>query len=355
MQPQTKELDTLLNIVKVQPAVSILLSFAPHMGRKAAIEKNLSQSVSLARNLLFERFPSEVSLPVMFRLEQLVTQVNYNSFAKSIAIFVSATTEKILYLDIELKEWVAVDDTFHMQDLLCARRQPMQYLVMSISKEEARIFLGKDQELRCIKVNHAYNLQKNHSCITASAVMQQAGDSLAGEFMAYADTGLGMVLEHYPFPVFLLGTDAILRQFAYSSRHAAHIVSYIEGDYTNCQEDVIRSLLTPYFHNWNYLKQALVLQRAQMAKMENKLFAGLEAVHTAVDHKKGKLLLIEQGYTGSAQPASEKKLPAGYSPGHPFYIKNMVDELIEKMLRQNGDVVIVEEGRLLEYGRIALL
>ena len=40
---------------------------------------------------------------------------------------------------------------------------------------------------------------------------------------------------------------------------------------------------------------------------------------------------------------------------NPFYIKDAVDDIMEKVLANGGDVEFVENGALHEYGKIALI
>ena len=43
------------------------------------------------------------------------------------------------------------------------------------------------------------------------------------------------------------------------------------------------------------------------------------------------------------------------SSNNPFYIKDAVDDIMEKVLQNGGDVEFVENGVLKDYERIALI
>ncbi|MEO6289105.1 MAG: hypothetical protein ABIO76_04260, partial [Ginsengibacter sp.] len=93
------------------------------------------------------------------------------------------------------------------------------------------------------------------------------------------------------------------------------------------------------------------------ASDEKKVVSGIEEVFSEAMHRHGRLLLVEKNY----------KYPSGYgsdtelidSAIHPYnsssYIKDAVDDIIEKVLEENGDVEFVDKELLKGYNHIALI
>ena len=69
------------------------------------------------------------------------------------------------------------------------------------------------------------------------------------------------------------------------------------------------------------------------------------------------LLVVEKDYRGTPQQeGGEEILQKVMNPHNTFsYIKDAVDEVIEKVLENGGDVEFVEEGLLKEFRQIALI
>lgn len=83
----------------------------------------------------------------------------------------------------------------------------------------------------------------------------------------------------------------------------------------------------------------------------------MEDVWQTATHKNSRLLLVEKSFVYAARQGAEpgiiykEELPGEY----PFYIKDAVDDVIQKVLENGGDVEFVDDGSLSDYDRIALI
>ncbi|MEO6219305.1 MAG: hypothetical protein ABIO81_02680, partial [Ginsengibacter sp.] len=83
---------------------------------------------------------------------------------------------------------------------------------------------------------------------------------------------------------------------------------------------------------------------------------GIEDVMSAASLHKGRLLVVEKNYICPIQHGSEDNIHSCYAGNiNPFYIKNTVDEVIDKVLENGGDVEFVDDNLLQDYQRIALI
>jgi hypothetical protein len=85
-------------------------------------------------------------------------------------------------------------------------------------------------------------------------------------------------------------------------------------------------------HHGNKNKHQLLLQQLYKAHQEGKLSCGAKAVWNTATHRKGLLLVVEENY-----------------------LKDLVDDIIEKVLNDGGDVEFVETGALSSFQQIALI
>src|SRR6185295_8284129 len=95
----TQEEQQVLNVLKYQPAVSIILPFEPKMSIKAELEHALKLACQQVEKELRASYPDEQAMPVLEKLRTLIRNLDYSTYKKSIALFVSPLLEKVLYLD----------------------------------------------------------------------------------------------------------------------------------------------------------------------------------------------------------------------------------------------------------------
>ena len=73
--------------------------------------------------------------------------------------------------------------------------------------------------------------------------------------------------------------------------------------------------------------------------------------------KKGKLLIVEKNYISPAEQSASPEIiyKNDINKKKAFYIKDAVDDIIEKVISCGGDVEFVDENILKEYQKIALV
>ena len=90
---------------------------------------------------------------------------------------------------------------------------------------------------------------------------------------------------------------------------------------------------------------------------KKQLASGIRNVWREAMNHKGRLLVVEKDYMYAAQHGGSKNVI--YMPSKPYskfsHIKDAVDDVIEKVLEQGGDVEFVDKDVLKDYHHIALV
>lgn len=323
--------------IKYLPAVSIIIPFQPVITEKDELKYSLISIMQKVEQQLFTRYPAEKAIPVLIKLRNIIINLNYNSHKKSIAIFVSPVVDKVYYLDIEVRENIKVGESFEIKDLLLSKRSTPQYLVMVLNNRSSQMYEGNCSEFKLIK--------SNISDTTKST-----------DFLEQMDHGLSLILKAYPLPVVLIGHRSVLGGYKKISENKAVIIQYISISSETTCFDELQGIILPFEAKWQNLKQVYLLNKIDKAHEESKLFFGIENVWDKAMQNKGKILVIEKKYLS---PKARIKMHSyrnnDYLSGNEFYIKDEVDEIIEKVLENGGDVEYVDENVLKEYKQIALI
>ncbi|HAO47335.1 MAG TPA: hypothetical protein DCQ97_10445 [Chitinophagaceae bacterium] len=350
-----------LQAVKYLPAISIIMPFGPKISLKSDLEYRLKMAVGKIEKELMKNYPAEKALPVISRLKQLASEANYNTHRKSIAIFLSPMVEKVFYLDIPVEEKIIVDESFEIRDLVYQKKQDMQFLLLMLSAKRAVMFLSNGSEMKLVKSNRAEeeHLPEKDSPerVANFSDPDERAEKLLEKFLHQMDDALTLMLKAYPLPVFVMGTERVLGHYKKLTKHERDINDYIQGNYEDLPEPEIIKVVQPHVSNWKRVKQLDLLHQLEKAAGAKKLAQGMEEVWQAATHKNCRLLLVEKNFMYAARQGAEpgiiykEELPTDY----PFYIKDAVDDVIQKVLENGGDVEFTADGLLSDYKRIALI
>jgi predicted Holliday junction resolvase-like endonuclease len=342
------------------PAVSLIMPFHPVMASKRDLEYQLKRAMEKIESQLMEQYSREQALPVAEKIRRMINTLNYNTHKKSVAIFASPMMEKVFYLDVAVEERIVIDSSFEIRDLVYSQKQVIQYLVLLLSAERSRMYLGNCSSFLLIKSNVPTNevayendLPEKVGQFSDPAARREV---MLDKFLLHMDQGLSLVLNAYPFPVFVLGAEKVLGHFRQITHHERNIVGYVHGNFLDATETEIRTALRPYLDDWQRVRETELINKMKAAEDEHKLSKGIREVRKASVNHNARVLVVEKGFTYAARQTPEAE--RGYrdmGAGNPFYIKDTVDEVMEKVLAGGGDVQFVQDGVLRDYDHIALI
>jgi hypothetical protein len=298
---------------------------------------------------------------VLHKLRTLVKGLNFNTHKKSIAVFVSPIFEKILYLDIVVEEKIIVDESFEIRDLVYSKKQSNQYLALLLSSKESRIYLGNaDSFVRIVsdtpKTLHTPENDPPERVANFSD-MSHRKEIMMDKFLHHIDKSLDIILNAYHLPLIVLGTERILGHFKKISVHKSAVIEYVPGNYEDVTLPELKEIIKPYISDWKKVREKDMLNQLEVAAGRKKLAVGIRKVWQEATNRNGCLLLVEKNYVYAAEHgSSEEIIYKALDPYNRFsYLKDAVDDVIEKVLENGGDVEFTDDGVLQDYHHIALI
>ncbi len=327
------------------PSVSIIMPFEPKMKSKVELSASINKQFIKVEYELLEKFQIEMAMLVIEKLKIIIKDLNYSTHKKSIAVYVSAVFEKVLYLDMEVKEHIMVEDSFAIRDIIKSKKEVEEYLVLVFGEEETKIYLDNTAELQQVFSNRSEYRRNIDELIFTK------------EYLQHIDVTLNVILQSFKVPLFVLGDKKVIHQFKNITKHASSIIDYAEHNCENISPGKLRKTISPLIHNWPGVKRESLKHQLIHASGEKKVVSGIEEAFSEAMHRHGRLLLVEKNYKYPSGYGSDKELID--SAIHPYnsssYIKDAVDDIIEKVLEENGDVEFVDKDLLKDYGHIALI
>lgn len=356
--PDIKEV---MEALHYRPSVSVILPFQPKVNLNSELAHALKIAAGKVEQELLQNYSFEMATLVLKRLNDIIRELKVDKSKKGIAIYVSPVFEKVVYLDVAVEEKIIIDDSFEIRDLVYSKKQLNKYLLLLLSGKESRMYLGTGAELIRIITDtpetiDAYINEAPERVANFSDTADRK-EMLIDKFLRSIDGSLGLILNEYPLPVVMMGTEKILGHFKQVTKHAKSLIAAVKGNYEDHAIPQIKDIVKPYIDAFKQNNQQLLLTKIDEAAGKKKLAVGINEVWRDAMKNKGQLLIVEKNFMYAAQRgASDDVLYAVVEHNNYFsYIKDAVDDILEKVLTNGGDVEFVEEGFLNNYQHIVLI
>lgn len=356
-----ESIEELVTAPRYFPCVSLLMPFEPKMNLKKELDHKLKVAADKIEHNLLRDYSEESVNKVIKKLRETIQKLNYYTHKKSIAIFISPLIEKVYYLDIPIDEKIIIDESFEIRDLIYSKKEIHKYLLAVLSSKWTKIFLGNTNQFVRITLNVPDNIDyynhNTHEKIANFTDEIKRKEILLNKFLQHTDNGLSLLLQAYKLPLFVMGTVKTMGYFKSLTRNAKHVIDFIPGNFEDCTEAELQKVMQPYISDWKKITQTNLLKQLDDAMGKKKLAVGVDDVWKASCQKKGRLLVVEKNFIYPAHHSDVPEMIYRYEKENKnvFFIKDAVDDIIEKVISSGGDVEFVDEGLLKDYNKIALI
>lgn len=352
--------EVLFQPVNAGPCISLILPFEPKMASKTAIYNRLLKAFKTVEKELLRSFPDIPSETILAKLKIFCKGLDYATHKKSVAIFVSEDIQTVYYLDFEVEEKVIVDYTFEIRDVIFNKQLNSKFLLLLLSNEKARIMQVEGNQMELVLENDIRHLAMDEnpgarvSNFTDPDSIKEVREK---KFMHYVDNNLTIIIKAYQLPLMIAGAKKTCGHFREISNNNQYIVETIHGNYLGSTESELQEILKPYINDWQKFKEKDIMLQLDRAINSNKIAAGIKNVYKAATKGKGRLLIVEKDYMFPALVGEANELKASENTmlSNAKYVKDVVDDIIEKVLQYGGDVEFVNNGSLKDYMHIALI
>lgn len=339
------------------PALSILLPThrtSPDNKQDPIVVKNL---VSEAKTRLGEEYSQRELEPLLKNLDNLVETIDYSYGLCGLALYVSHDFAKLYYLAFPVQARVVIDKTFATRDLVYGLHRQLQYWVLLLSRGSSRLLAGTGDILEEVEDDYFTLAMTGPGGTEALPADTDSSyrDDRQRRFIQEVDRAFGTYNEGENLPLVVGGVDRLVSFFQEVSQHSAAIAGTLLGNFDRASISELTPQVWEIMQTVREAKQNQALTSLDEAVSAQKFVSTVGEAWRLVQEGRGKLLVVEKSYHEPAIISTNGGIELVAEPGGTEVIDDAVDEIIEVVLANGGEVALVEDGTLSQHQRIALV
>ncbi len=354
-----------LTEVSGQPCLSIVM--ATHPGARLA-GADLDRLVAMARHvagrLAGQGLPGRDRL--VGQLWELVHRARGTAVDRALCLFVGDGTAQAHVLPVTVTDKTVVESTFATRDLLRFLHRTPPHLVLRLDRFGAQLFRVVGTAVTQLR---RVDQLPDGTAVRVAPRATARPDDLLDDYLQRVEEALREVRGEYPSPLVLAGESALVHLFAHRSRHLRRLAGRVLDERAHFPRDLFGDaarVLSEYLAARG--TEALSRLRDVGVHEPHRVVSGIDAAwHVATEepeslHRRlASMLVVEEGFTAPPEtdgpdgtagpgPAAGAAETALDEDRH-----DLVDDLIEVVINEGGQLALVPDGSLDEHGRVALI
>jgi hypothetical protein len=353
------------------PCLTIILPTHREGSEKKSDFTLIKKYTEKARRLMVENYGKNISGPVLEKLAEVLENLDLDHNQEGLGLFISQALQRVIRFPFPVESKIMASDSFEVRDVLYKSGLTIPYHVLVLTEKVARLFEGQLADLHEVKdknfpekyVDDYIYERSFQSASSAGATYEKSMEkdkSILEEirtksFFHHIDQRLQSYLLPAT-PLFVFGTVEILGFFREITKHKANIMGNVQGSYGAATVSQIAPLA------WNQMHQSLLQKHLGYVKEyeesigQGKGSSGLQTIWNAVREGRGRKLLVEKDYRCPGFVAYDSDALFLHQPSVPHRtLPDVVDDVIEKMIEKNGEVILLENGQLEDYDHMVLI
>jgi Bacterial archaeo-eukaryotic release factor family 3 len=340
------------------PSISLLAPthrMAPANQRDRIVVKNL---LTEGLNRLYDEFSKRAVAPLVQNLNKLVKQVDWDHALDGLALFAGRDVATAIPLPFRVKARVVVDATFATRDLVFTLNRSPRYRVLVLSEKPTRLFEATTNVLTEFTTKPFPIVHKGAGGASklpgGQGISQSAvRDESHRQFFREVDDALARIQKEDHLPIVVVGVDRYLAFYQEVTKDPDAIVGLVAGSHDEPKPSALGKMVWPIFKAGMTLKRTRALVRLKEAVSVNRHASGIDQVWRTAYEKRCQTLLVETDfeYPADLSPEGDRLLP--YSGRGAAALDDAVDEVIENVLADGGEVFFYDPGVLDLHQRIA--
>ena len=336
--------------------VSIILQThrtTPDNEKDPILLKNL---VKEAEARLRADYEKALASNMISRINKLADDINHRFNEESLVLFVNENTAEYIRLPITVENRVVIDKTFATRDIVRALHRETLYYILVLSRDKARLIkafndkvIGETEEGFPL-VNTNLNPAQR-----AEAAIGSRQTNLSREFFNRVDKLLTEVQKKNPLPVIICTEESNYPEYLKVADRKEMITGSFYGNKMNEKAHHIVEAVWPVMKKLNTEKNNQRLSELKAAVNSRNFLIDFNEIWQAVNDGRGKTLFVKQGYFQPAKLENNHIELVSNGNSDKANVDDIIDEMIEKNLKSNGDAVFIKGDELEKFNGLVLV
>jgi hypothetical protein len=358
--------DTDLLLAEVSmPCLTIIAPTFRLAPERARNKKNIERLIADAKSLLTRKHSrlSEACGKIVNKLDDLLETIDFNHLKDGIGIYISPKVSKVILFPFLVKEKIKVDNTFDSRELLYAKDHLIDYLVLSISQKNIRLFEANYEALEEVNdVDFPIEYHENHE-YTHSVRGTSFGLSAAKDFENDASVvkqirvnkilhSVNHKLEKYfksNIPIVISGGKKELNDFLGITHYKRLIIGEVKGNFDFKEHTKLAKNAWESVQAYQNIESNNLLNELVELEGRDLLVWGIENVYNAANEGKGLELVLERdleshGYLSSNGSDLKKYKPFGQKKY--VFINDAIELIIRTTMDKGGKVTLTNSDTM---------
>lgn len=345
-----------LKDVKSDCCVTIQLQThrTPPENQKDNIElKNLGRE---AEKRLTDECDKEKASLIIDKINNLASDIDYRFNLETLILFVNEDLAEYVRLPINIKEnKVTVGKTFATRDLVRALHQELDYYILVLSRDKARLIEAMaDKEVA--EITNGFPVENTFKVPgEAPGAIAKLQTSQVLEFFNRVDKQLNETQKGNDLPVFISTDESNYSEYLKVADRKETIKGLIAGNRDLENAHNIINVVWPVAQKWNEQKNHQRLDELDKAIGAKLFLTDLTEIWRAILEGRGRTLFIKQGYFQPAKLENNVVQAVSSDNIEDANVEDIIDDMIEKNIDFGGDAVFISGDELKAYDGLVLV
>lgn len=334
------------------PCVTITLPTKPAARMTPSDQEELNVLVQQAEQILRATGLTNVG-PVISALRGLAASATTGRTGHALALYASRAVQRSFRLPQTSTRRVVVESTFATRELVAALHRTPPHLLLTLYPSCAHVYEAQQHTLVLRSTVHVGD---QASTAVDPTDPEELSRLTMDAFLGDVEAELARQRATFPSPLVIAGTPRLIDLFTRRSSHCYRLAGMIDTAYAQTQDELLRRSAVA-LERYLLARQtdALALVRRAEAGDTHVLASGIEAAWQCARRGQAVMLVVEQSYSVPGRVGGHPMDPQDYEPADPTHVHDLVDDLVEEVIRRGGQVALVDDGALTNHHRVALV
>jgi hypothetical protein len=288
------------------------------------------------------------------RIDEALGSIDLEHPGAGVAVLVSPDVSQVIALDVPVEPRVVVGERFAIRDLVSAVSRSARARIIVLSQQKSRCFDLSGAEI-VERLDFGFPVEVVPPTETDTPhrdfPLDEHEHAEAAKFVFRAvNHALGALARQDPRPLVLVGVERDLAYFDQVADLRADVAGRVHGNHQRDTPEAISLLVQPVLAEREHQQQREACDEVREAIGAHAV-SGIADTWLAARTGRGHRLVVENEYCFPARLV-EGELEAAPEGAE---TRDAVEDIVEEVIRHDGDVVFVPAGSLTDLAHIALL